>query len=161
MEVLERKGSVPNKASTPSSTSYDRKTPRARIPETAFPEPYLLTENQISDDIQELLNKHGLTSHQSHNLLGRVGRIIEMRQRVAKGTTHSQCRTDNTFVNAGNLRSSQSKDTSRKGEVRTISRKVKKFIHETLSPVSVDKPVHKIALPSKFSPFLHSYNVFA
>jgi len=57
-----------------------RKNPCACIPETAFPEPYLLTEteNTIIDDIFELLNKHGLTSHQSMNLL----------ERVAKGTTH-------------------------------------------------------------------------
>ena len=62
----------------------------ARIPETAFPEPYVLTEteNKIIDDILELLNKHGLTSHQSKDLLERLGRIIEMGQRVAKGPTH-------------------------------------------------------------------------
>jgi hypothetical protein len=62
----------------------------ARIPETAFPEPYVLTktENKIIDDILELLNKNGPTSHQSQNLLERLGRIIEMGQRVAKGTTH-------------------------------------------------------------------------
>ena len=46
------------------------------------------TENTIIDDILELLNKHGLTSHQSQNLLERLGRIIEMGQRVARGTTH-------------------------------------------------------------------------
>ena len=34
-----------------------------------------------------LLNNHGLTSHQSINLLERLGWIIEMGQRVAKGTT--------------------------------------------------------------------------
>jgi hypothetical protein len=67
-----------------------KKNPRARIPETAFPEPYSLieTENKIIDDILELLNKGGLTSHQSQNLLERLGRIIEVGQRVAKGTTH-------------------------------------------------------------------------
>jgi hypothetical protein len=61
-----------------------------KIPETAFPEPYLLTEteNKIIDSILALLNKHGLTSHQSKNLLERLGGIIEMGQRVAKGTTH-------------------------------------------------------------------------
>ena len=50
----------------------------------AFPEPHLFTEteNTIIDDILELLNKNELTSHQSMNLLERVGR------RVAKGTTH-------------------------------------------------------------------------
>jgi hypothetical protein len=54
---------------------YRRKNLRARIPATAFPEPYVLTEieNTIIDDILELLNKHGLTSHQSQNLLERLG----------------------------------------------------------------------------------------
>lgn len=53
----------------------------------AFPEPYLLTEteNKIIDDMLELLTKHGLTSHQSRNLLERLGKISTMRQRVAKG----------------------------------------------------------------------------
>jgi hypothetical protein len=51
----------------------------------------------------ELLNKYGLTSHQSQSLLERLGRIIEMGQRLAKGTTHERCRTGNTVVNAGNL----------------------------------------------------------
>ena len=69
---------------------FRRKNPHAKIPDTAFPEPYLLTEteNKIIDDILALLNQHGLTSHQSLNLLERLGRIIEMGQRVAKGTTH-------------------------------------------------------------------------
>jgi hypothetical protein len=31
---------------------------------------------------------NGLTSHQSQNLLERLGRIIEMEQRVAKEMTH-------------------------------------------------------------------------
>ena len=61
-----------------------------KIPETAFPEPYLLTEteNKIIGDILELLNKNGLTSHQSLSLLERLGGIIKMGQRVAKGSTH-------------------------------------------------------------------------
>ena len=48
-----------------------RKNLRDSIPETDFPEPYLLTEteNTIIDDILALLNEHGLTSHQSQNLL--------------------------------------------------------------------------------------------
>jgi len=45
-------------------------------------------QSQIIDDILELLNKNGLTSHQSQNLFERLGRIIEMGQRVAKGTTY-------------------------------------------------------------------------
>lgn len=42
---------------------FRRKNPPARIPETTFPEPYLLieTEDTIIDDMLELLNKLGLT----------------------------------------------------------------------------------------------------
>ena len=66
-----------------------RKNPGARIPEATFPEPYLLTEteNTIIDDMLALLNKHGLTSHQSQNLLERLGRINELGQRVSGETT--------------------------------------------------------------------------
>ncbi|MEK7760198.1 MAG: hypothetical protein AAB433_01330 [Nitrospirota bacterium] len=42
----------------------------------------------IIDDILELLNANGLTSHQPLNLLKRLGGIIEVGQRLAKGTTH-------------------------------------------------------------------------
>ena len=90
VEVLERKGLCTKQDLHAIIDELRKKNPRARIPETAFPEPYLLTdtENTIIDDILELLNKHGLTSEQSQNLLERLGRIIEMGQRVAKGTTH-------------------------------------------------------------------------
>lgn len=90
VEVLERKGLCKKQDLFDIITELRRKNPRATIPETAFPEPYLLTdtENKIIDDLLELLNKHGLTSHQSKNLLERLGGIIEMGQRLAKGTTH-------------------------------------------------------------------------
>lgn len=90
VEVLERKGLCSKQDLYDIISEFRRKNPRARIPETAFPEPYLLTEteNKIIDDILEILNRQGLTSHQSMNLLERLGRIIEMGQRVAKGTTH-------------------------------------------------------------------------
>jgi hypothetical protein len=90
VEVLERKGLCSKEDLYDIITEFRGKNPRARIPETVFPEPYLLTEteNKIIDDMLELLNKHGLTSHQSQNLLERLGRIIEMGQRLAKGTTH-------------------------------------------------------------------------
>jgi hypothetical protein len=45
--------------------------------------------------------------------------------------------------------------------VRNIYRKVKKIVHNTLSPASVDMSVHKIALPSKYSTFLHIQKVYA
>ena len=71
---------------------FRRKNPRARIPETAFPEPYIFndTENIFLDDSLALLNKNGLMSHQSIDLLERSGRserIDEMEQRLAKRTT--------------------------------------------------------------------------
>ena len=90
VEVLERKGLCTKQDLFDIITEFRRKNPRASIPETSFPEPYLLTEteNTIIDDILALLHKHGLTSHQSKNVLERLGRIIEMGQRVAKGTTH-------------------------------------------------------------------------
>jgi hypothetical protein len=55
---------------------FRRKNPRARIPETAFPEPYIFndTENIFLDDILALLNKNGLMLHQSIDLLERSGR---------------------------------------------------------------------------------------
>ena len=90
VEVLERKGLCKKQDLYDIIAEFRRKNPRASIPETAFPAPYVLTEteNKIIDDILELLNKHGLTSHQSQNMLERLGRIIEMGQRLAKGTTH-------------------------------------------------------------------------
>ena len=92
VEVLERKGLCAKQDLYEIIAEFRRKNPRAAISETAFPEPYLLTEieNTIIDDILELLNKHALTSHQSPNLLQQLGGIIEMGQRVAKGTTHEQ-----------------------------------------------------------------------
>jgi hypothetical protein len=90
VEVLELKDLCTKQDLYDIITEFHRKNPRAPIPETAFPEPYLLTgtENTIIDDNLELLNKHGLTSHQSMNLLERLGNTIERGQRVAKGTTH-------------------------------------------------------------------------
>jgi hypothetical protein len=96
VEVLERKGLCTKQDLYDIITEFRRKNPRASIPETAFPEPYLLTEteNTIIDDILALLNKHGLTSHQSQNLLERLGRIIEMgsKWRRARRTDHAKCR---------------------------------------------------------------------
>ena len=91
VELLEQKGLCTKQDLQTIIDELRRKNPHARIPETAFPEPYLLTEteNKIIDEILELLNKNGLTSHQSMTLLERLGRIIEMGQRLPKGTTAS------------------------------------------------------------------------
>ena len=69
VELLERKGLCTKHDIYDIITGIRRKNPRARI-------------------ILELLNKHGLTSHQSMNLLKRLGGIIEIEQCAAKGTTH-------------------------------------------------------------------------
>ena len=90
VEVFERKDLCTKQNLGDIITEFRKRNPRASIPETAFPEPYLLTETEhtIIDDMLELLNQNGLTSHQSMNLLERLWRIIEMGQRVAKGATH-------------------------------------------------------------------------
>jgi hypothetical protein len=90
VEVLEQQGLCTKQDLHSIIHELRRRNPQANIPETAFPEPYVLTdtENRIIDEILALLNKHGLTSHQSKNLLERLGGIIEMGQRVVKGTTH-------------------------------------------------------------------------
>ena len=90
VEVLERKGLGSKQDLYSLISEFHCKNPRAKTRETAFPEPYLLTEteNKMIDDILALLNKHGLASHRSLNLLEQFGRIIEMGQRVAKGTMH-------------------------------------------------------------------------
>ena len=90
VELLEQKGLCSKQDLLTIVDELRRKNPHTQIPETAFPEPYLFieTENKIIDDILELLNKHGLTSHQSQSLLERLGRTIEMGKRVAKDTPH-------------------------------------------------------------------------
>jgi hypothetical protein len=56
--------------------TFRHKNPRVRIPETAFPEPYIFNDTEIIflDAILALLNKNGLMLHQSIDLLARSGR---------------------------------------------------------------------------------------
>lgn len=86
VEVLKRKGFCTKYAMLDMIMDLRRRNLHATIPETAFPEPYLLTEteNKIIDDMLELLDKHGLTSQQSLNLLERLGGIIEQGQRLSQ-----------------------------------------------------------------------------
>ena len=86
VEVLERKGLCTKRDLFDIIAEFRTKNPQAKIPETAFPEPYLLTEteNRIIDEILALLNTHGVTSHQSLMLLERLGGIIEVGQRLTK-----------------------------------------------------------------------------
>ena len=90
VEVLVRKG-LCTKQDLYDIIAELRKThPRARIPETVFPSPYLLsqTEENVIDDILAVLNAHGMDSKQSLELLDQIGRIIEMGARMTRGTTH-------------------------------------------------------------------------
>lgn len=90
MEVLERKGLCTKQELYDIITEFRQQSPRARIPEPVYPEPEVLsqTEERIIDEMLALLNQHGLNSHQSLDLLERLGRIIEMGQRLARETTH-------------------------------------------------------------------------
>ncbi len=90
VEVLERKGLCSKQDLYDIITELRKKNPRARLPETVFPSPYLMTETEekIIDDILAVLNKSGLDSKQSLDLLEHLGRIIEMGSRLARGTTH-------------------------------------------------------------------------
>ena len=45
--------------------------------------------------------------------------------------------------------------------MRNMYRKVKKNIHKTPSPASVDKSVNKVVLAPKYRAFLHLQDVFA
>ena len=77
VDVPERKGLCTKQDLYDIITEFRRKNPHASIPQTASLEPYLLneTETKVIDDLLELLKKHGLTSHQSVNLLEQLGRI--------------------------------------------------------------------------------------
>jgi hypothetical protein len=90
VEVLEKKGFCTKQELLDAISELRNTAPRARIPETVFPSPYVLseTENKVIDDILAVLNQHGMDSKQSLELLEQIGRIIEMGARMARGTTH-------------------------------------------------------------------------
>ena len=82
VEVLERKGVCTKQDLLGIITELRKTNPRAKIPETAFPEPYLLTEteNRIIDEILALLNKNGLTSLAVLLTWGCASRVNEVMQ---------------------------------------------------------------------------------
>lgn len=90
VELLERKGLCTKQDLYNIIAEFRGKNPRSRIPKTVFPEPYVLskTEDQIIDDILTVLNRHGLDSQHSLELLERVGRIIELGQQMARKSPH-------------------------------------------------------------------------
>ena len=90
VELLEKKGLCTKQDLYDIIGELRKKNPRARLPETVFPSPYLMTETEeeIINDILAVLNKSGLDSKQSLDILEHIGRIIEMGARMARGTTH-------------------------------------------------------------------------
>jgi len=87
---LERKGLCTKQDLYDIIAELRKTRPQARIPETVFPSPYLLsqTEEKVIEDILAVLNQHGMDAQQSLELLEQVGRIIEMGARMTQGTTH-------------------------------------------------------------------------
>lgn len=90
VELLERKGLCTKQDLYDIVNEFRHKNPRAKIPETAFPSPYVLSqaEDKIIDDILAILNTNQLNSQQSLELLERVGRIVEMGEQIARKTSH-------------------------------------------------------------------------
>lgn len=90
VELLERKGLCTKQDLYDIIAELRKKNPRARIPETVFPSPYLMTqtEEKVVNDILAVLNQNGMDSKQSLDLLEQIGRIIEMGAKMAWGTTH-------------------------------------------------------------------------
>ena len=140
MEVLERKSLCTKYdlyTSSPNST--------ARISVSAFLKPPSLshtfteTENTIIDDI---LNVHGLTSHQLMNLLERLGRIIEMGQRVVKGTMHEQggCHEIKHFPQweDGAIRMKVDRDSKKSKSDKVSRRKTKSWLHKSVLRTGIE-----------------------
>ncbi|GKS62906.1 hypothetical protein YTPLAS72_02100 [Nitrospira sp.] len=90
VELLEKKGLCTKQDLYDIIDEFRSKNPKARLPETVFPSPYLMTqtEEQVIDDIIAVLNHHGMDSKQALELLEQVGRIIEMGARMTRETTH-------------------------------------------------------------------------
>jgi hypothetical protein len=87
VEVLVRKGLCMKQELVNIIKDLREQTPRAKIPETVFPSPCLLseTEERVIDDLLAVLNTHGMDSKQSLDLLEQLGRIIEMGARLTPG----------------------------------------------------------------------------
>lgn len=90
VEVLERKGLRTKQDLYDVITEFRRKNSLASIPETVFPSGVPAHRNREQD-----YRRHPGTTQYARadfapvvNLLERLGKIIEMGQRVTKGTTH-------------------------------------------------------------------------
>lgn len=90
VELLEKNGLCTKQALYDIIGELRQKNPRARLPETVFPSPYLMTqtEEQVINDMLAVINKHGVDTKQSLELLEHLGRIFEMGMRMTRVTTH-------------------------------------------------------------------------
>ena len=90
VELLEKKGLCTKQDLYDIIDELRGRNPRAKLPETVFPSPYLMTqtEEQIINDLLAVLNTHGMDSTRSLELLEHLGRILEMGLRMTRGTTH-------------------------------------------------------------------------
>ena len=78
VELLEKKGLCTKQDLYDIIGELRSKNPKARLPDTVFPSPYLMTqtEEQVINEILAILNRNGLDSKQSLELLKHLGRII-------------------------------------------------------------------------------------
>ena len=86
VELLERKGLCTKQDLFDIITDLRKQNPRARIPETVFPSPYLMTqtEEKVIDALLAVLNNNGLDSRQSLALLEHLGQMIVMGARMTR-----------------------------------------------------------------------------
>lgn len=83
VELLERKGLCTKQDLYDIIAELRQKNPRAKLPETVFPSPYLSqTEEKVIDDMLAVFNKNGLDFKQSVDLLEDSGRILEIGMRI-------------------------------------------------------------------------------
>lgn len=90
VELLEKKGLCTKQDLYDIIGELRKKNPRARLPETVFPSPYLMTETEekVINDMLAVINTHGVDATRSLELLEHLGRIIEMGMKMTRGTTH-------------------------------------------------------------------------
>lgn len=91
LEVLCRKGILTKQEVLSAIQDLRRKNPQAVMPDQeSFPEPYLLTEIQdrITQQILDVFVKEGVTTTRAKRLLGKVGMLLDIGEKVATKTTH-------------------------------------------------------------------------
>lgn len=90
VKLLQRKGLCTKQDLHAIINNLRRGKSRARMPESVFPEPYLLTEteNKLIQQILDLFNEQSLTAHQAKVVLARRERLIDIGEKLVSKTTH-------------------------------------------------------------------------